>query len=107
LQIVAVALCPCGSANALSDLRAQSAMPCHGEPGSSGHEHGGGPNHGKPANCPFCSAHCHAPLAFAPALTGVEPFLAVATASGPAQFVIFEPARFASGASPRGPPASI
>jgi hypothetical protein len=109
LQIVAVALCPCGPANALAGAPAQSAMPpCHGEPGSADHEHGGAPNRDKPANCPFCSAHCHAPLVFAPALSGVEPLFAIATTAGPAHFVFFfEPARFASGASPRGPPASI
>jgi hypothetical protein len=112
LQIIAVALCPCESVNAFAGPMAQAAaMPdCHhamapDAPSDSTQDKAPAP--GKQTNCPFCAAHCHAPLVFAAALGSVDYFAAVATTITPAHVRLSEPVRFSLAASPRGPPASI
>ncbi len=106
LQVIAVALCPCGLASAAP--YAQTAVAhCH-DVASDTHSdrgHGEVPAQGKHSPCPFCSAHCHAPLAFAPAIAGLKVFIAVSITPEHAAFIFPSPAHFPAGAPPRGPPA--
>lgn len=106
LQIVAAGLCPCGftAADALAD------MPhCHVDAGDAAADHGHGgdqaPGHHSDP-CPFCTAHCHAPLAMAPAVAAIARTYTRILEPAPCLVVVAEVARFPAGAPPRGPPAA-
>ena len=106
LQIVAAGLCPCGftAVDALAD------MPhCHADAGDApvDHAHGGDQapaHHSDP--CPFCTAHCHAPLAMAPAVAAIARTYVRVAEPVPRLIVFADVARFPAGAPPRGPPAA-
>ncbi|MGP0060867.1 MAG: DUF2946 family protein [Beijerinckiaceae bacterium] len=107
LQVIAVALCPCGLASAAA--HAQAAMPhCHevASDTPSDHRQSDDPAQGQHSHCPFFfSAHCHAPLAVAPSIASLEVFFAVSVTPEQAAFIFPSPAHFPAGAPPRGPPA--
>lgn len=111
LQLAASAACGIGATpNGASAALNQSPFPiCHALTGDEDLTPAPGGQHPQPDRhtCPFCSAHCHAAVALAVPGAIVTPYgIAVALADPPAVRRSLS-ARFAAGAPPRGPPASV